>query len=270
LLHGVTSRIKLLGVGAAEWWRHGVPVVVGSLDREILIVVGGVGGFQLAPLLARRALRERDEPIGTVAYRWQFGVPGEIWTDLMWYRRNRVMAARLARIIANLRRQHRSARIHILAFSGGAGIAAFACERLSDRGLLGTLILAAPALSPTYDLGPALRAVERCYALSSPRDRWVLGVGTRSFGTMDRRRVASAGMRGFRIPSGLPSRDTDAYDRCREVVWTPGLRAEGHHGGHVGWLAGGFLRRHLVDLIRGRPSLPTRPVTDGQGAPDSA
>lgn len=263
----ITSRIKLLYDSATELWRYGLPLVTGPIDREVLIVVGGVGGFQLAPLLARRALRERNEQIGTIAYKWQFGIPGDVLTDLVWSRRNRVMSARLARYIANLRRKYRQTRIHILAFSGGAGIATFACERLAGRGLIETLILIAPALSPTYNLGPALRAVQRCYVLVSHLDRWILGLGTRIFGTMDRQRSPSAGYCGFEMPQDLPSQDADAYDRCRVIDWTPAMLRDGNHGGHVGWVSTSFLRAHLVDLIRGTPSLESRPLAAGASPP---
>ena len=59
----------------------------------------------------------------------------------------------------------------------------------------------APALSPTYDLSRALRAVRReMVVFWSPLDVIILGAGTRVFGTIDRVKTASAGLVGFRVP----------------------------------------------------------------------
>jgi hypothetical protein len=122
------------------------------------------------------------------------------------------------------------------------------------------LVLACPAISPRYNLCQALHNVQRCYALVSARDRWILGLGTTVFGTTDRAFSSSAGRLGFRRPAGLSSADTAAYDRLREVRWSPELRAFGHSGGHTGWAKPTFLRAHLLPLLRGEPLLPTHEV----------
>ena len=83
----------------------------------------------------------------------------------------------------------------------------------------------------------------------SRRDRWMLGVGTRIFGTMDRRFSSAAGRVGFRPPTALSSEDRSAYDRLREIHWTPLLAGDGHHGGHTGWARVPFLRKHLVPIL---------------------
>ena len=62
-------------------------------------------------------------------------------------------------------------------------------------------MLLSPALSPTYDLAPALSAVRReMVVFWSPLDVIVLGLGTRIFGTIDRIKTVSAGLVGFRGP----------------------------------------------------------------------
>ncbi len=249
-----------------ELLRYGIPEVVGPVDREVLFLLDGVGGFQIELLMVRRALRAEDgggtapPDLGTVLFKWQFGLPGDISTDLMWLRRNRLMGLKLARKLLAFRRAHPDTHIHLLAFSGGAGIALFACERLGGRGLLDTLILACPAMSPEYNLAPALQAVSRCYAMVSHKDRWVLGLGTRLFGTTDRRFVRAAGLVGFRMPKGLSNEETRLYERLREIHWSERFIPDGHHGGHAGWAGVRFLRRHLLPMLRGEPRLPTREV----------
>jgi hypothetical protein len=243
-----------------ERMRSGLPEVVGPLDREVLFVLDGVGGFQAAPLMVRRALREARVEIGTIVVDWQTGLTGEIFADLMWLRRNRLQGRKLARRLLAFRRAHPQAVIHVLAFSGGAGIAVFACERLRGRPIIETLTLACPALSPGYNLGPALQSVKRCYALVSRRDSYVLGLGTRIFGTTDRRFSPAAGLVGFHVPPDASDDDRGAYQRLFEIQWSPSLRRYGHHGGHVGWGSVPLLRDHLPPILRGRPLLPVRNV----------
>lgn len=254
----VRTRASAIAAYLDELIRHGMPEQVGNPEQEVLFILDGVGGMQFVPLLVRRALRQEGIALATVFDHWQYGLRGEIWTDLMWHRRNRVVAARFARLIWRYRKQFPQSHIHLLACSGGAGIAAFALEELPERTRLETLILACPGLSPSYNLAPALRKVQRCYALVSREDKAILGVGTRLFGTTDRRHATAAGCAGFRIPAGLDAGDRAVYDRLREIHWTPELAQLGHYGGHTGWAANPFLRKHLMPMIRGEPALPTR------------
>ena len=240
--------------------RYGVPEVLGSVDREVLFLVDGVGRFQAAALMVRRALRETGSDIGTILYDWQTPIFGEVLSDLMWYRRNRLMGVKLGRKLLTFRRQHPETRIHVLAYSGGAGIAIFGLEALRGRSLIDTLILACPAISAQYNLAPALRTVQRCYALTSHRDSVILGWGTRIFGTTDRRYESAGGRVGFRIPPDAPEDDADVYGRMRQIRWTPDLRKLGHPGGHTGWAGVKLLHKHLMPLLRGNPHLPTYEV----------
>ncbi len=291
----------------AELRRYGLPKVVEPTDREVLFLLDGVGGFQAAVLMVRRVLRQLHEPIGTVLFRWQCRPPGRVLSDLIWHRRNRRKAAELAEEIVRFRDEHPNTVVHLMAYSGGCGVAVFACESLRGRRLLDTLILACPAISPEYDLGPALAAVKRCYALVSRRDSWILGLGTRIFGTTDRRHTASAGMVGFQRPTSLPPSqpgsesdvairrldashlppsqggtqggplvresilapgyDHSGYENFFQIQWSPELIALGHHGGHTGWASTAFLREHLLPLLRGEPKLPVDRYGSEVGAP---
>lgn len=254
--------------------RHGAPEFAGSAEGEVCFILDGVGRFHFAPVLIRRMLRECGSDMGTYLYDWQFGLVGEIWTDLMWLHRNRVMGAKLARRLLTFHRTHPHTRIHLIAYSGGAGIAVFALEALRGRQIVETLLIPCPALSPNYNLGPALRAVRRAYALVSRRDYGILGMGTRLFGTTDRRFIGAAGWRGFRRPTGLRREDDEAYDRLGEIHWEPSLKKDGHAGGHTGWAAAGFLRHHFLPILHGEPLLAVHAVAPGTsqvaGAPAQA
>jgi hypothetical protein len=224
--------------------------------------------------MIRRALRQAGSPMGTILYRWQFGLPGEIWTDLMWHRRNQLKGRQLARRILAFHRANPQATIQLFACSGGVGVSLFALEAIyrcrtpghtesvGNRTLpiIDTLVLACPAVSPEYNLTTALGVVRRCYALVSHRDSIILGLGTRIFGTTDRRFMKSAGMVGFRIPPGLTNQQAARYERIREIHWSSEFTKQGHGGGHSGSISLPFLKNHLIPLLAGAPKLPTQPV----------
>ncbi|MCO6436013.1 MAG: hypothetical protein J5J06_02880 [Phycisphaerae bacterium] len=241
--------------------QFGLPEVDGSLEHGALFLLDGVGGLQLSVVLARAALAAETDAPGTIVFRWQTPVMGEMLSDLMWLRRNKVQAAKLARRILAVRRAHPEAKIHVLAVSGGSGIAVFAMEALRGRAVVETLILACPALSPGYNLGPALQCVERAYALVSHRDRLILGVGTSVFGTVDRKWCASAGRVGFELPIAASSSDLANYGKFRELHWSEDLEAVGHHGSHAEWAGRRFLEAHLMPMLRGEPLIEARPIT---------
>jgi len=254
------DRASVIRTFLVELARNGIQERHGDVSREVVFVLDGVGGFQFVPLLLRRAWRDDPGTPGTIVVRWQFGIPGEIWTDLCWRSRNMKKASEFADQLASFRLQYPEASIHILAFSGGTGIAVWACERLAGRAAIETMVLACPAISPEYNLAEALRAVHRCYALISHRDCGILGLGTTVFGTVDRRHCSAAGRKGFSPPPNLSQADARAYDRLRQIEWTPQLRALGHRGGHTGWAQVALLREHMLSILKGEPKLPVSKV----------
>jgi hypothetical protein len=92
----------------------------------------------------------------------------------------------------------------------------------------------------------------------SPLDLFVLGAGTRVFGTIDRVKSVSAGMVGFQRPSPdrVGAEASAAYDRLRQVRWQIKMAATGHFGGHVGPDSPMFLRRYVVPLLRTEETVP--------------
>ena len=119
-------------------------------------------------------------------------------------------------------------------------------ESLSPNLKLDRLILIAAALSPDYDLSPA---VSRCnkglVSFYSKRDWWTLGMGTSLFGTIDRKYTASAGQLGFRSSKGKVIKS----DLITQIPWRPDWLKLGHDGGHVGWLKQAWSREILAPQI---------------------
>jgi pimeloyl-ACP methyl ester carboxylesterase len=229
--------------------RSGLPPLVGDPRKGTVFILDGVGGTRMVPTLVRKGLQEAGLPYATYVYDWHHGPPGEILGDLMCMRRNQLEGARLARVIRRLARENPSAPIHMVAYSGGTGVAVWAVERLGGRTRIETLVLGCPALSPGYDLGPALRNVGRCYVLSSHRDWIMLGLGTSLFGTIDRQRGPSVGLVGLRMCNRRDTPDSPHDAKLTQIWWTREMRQYGHYGHHVGFATRRFVRHRIAPLF---------------------
>jgi pimeloyl-ACP methyl ester carboxylesterase len=209
---------------------------------------------------------------------WGHGL-GRWHADLTDVTNRDAQARQIAATVDAFRSEQPGDPVFLVAKSGGTGVVIRALEHL-DPDAVDRVVLLAPAISPTYDLSRALRAVRgEMVVFWSPLDVFVLGAGTRIFGTMDRVRTISAGMVGFRTPirdcepvsasaiiesaeagagadrrskpaPGLePSRAT-LYGRLRQIRWRPVMAATGYFGGHVGPDSPAFLRKYVVPLLR--------------------
>jgi pimeloyl-ACP methyl ester carboxylesterase len=160
---------------------------------------------------------------------------------------NRAHARSIAERIAAYQRAHPDEPITLIGYSGGGGLALLVAEALPDDVLLDRIILIAAAISPDYDLSMAIsRARRGLVNFYSSRDAFVLGAGTRTFGTIDRRYTESAGYVGFT--------DAEGGLRCRagltQIPWIQDWCKLGHDGGHIGWLARAWSREVLAAIIQ--------------------
>lgn len=254
------NRLDALTKYVSELVRYGLPEQLGTIGDEVLVIIDGVGRFQAVLLMVRRAIRKSGIQLPTIYYSWHFGLPGEIWTDLMWLGRNRRVARGITHKLIALRRAHPETKIHLLAYSGGVGIAVFALEHLRGVPMIDTFLLTSPALSPGYDLSRALRSVKRGYALVSEKDNVILGWGTRLLGTTDRKYLSAAGRVGFHQPSFTRIHHPEPYVKLQQIRWSSALKEVCHHGGHAGYTTEAFLRRYLMGLLRGDPDLIAEPI----------
>lgn len=173
------------------------------------------------------------------------------FSNLMNLGRNAAQARRLADRIRQYQQEHAGCPVHLVAHSGGAGLAVMALEQLDEDHRIAAAILLAPALSPKYNLVTALRRTDHgIHSLYSPHDNLYLGVGTAVFGTVDRKRTVAAGKVGFQMPEGLLPADADVYrTKLRQVSWRHEMLAEGHFGGHIGWSSRQFVRNWLGRIV---------------------
>ena len=223
-------------------------------------MAGGVGGFDLSGTALRYVLAAEGLPYAIHVFPWGHGF-GRWFADLTDVPNRDGKAAQLADAVRRFRARQPDVPIFLVAKSGGSGVVVKALEQLEEGSVERTILLA-PALSPDYDLTAALRAVARDMVVFwSPLDVFLLGLGTRVFGTADRVKTVSAGMVGFRVPPvarGVPGR-CPARRPVRQAA--PGAMGPADGGDR---LPGRSLRTGFSGFSQ---ELCCAPAADGAGRP---
>lgn len=228
--------------------RHGKRLGVAA-DGEgigLVIVVDGVGGLDLCGAGLCLEVARAGLPLGVRVVCWGHGL-GRWHADLTRVENHAARASTIVDQVQEFQGRRPGAPVFLVGKSGGTGVVARALEALPEESIERVVLLAS-ALSPTYDLTRALRAVrQEMVVFWSPLDVIVLGLGTRIFGTIDRVRSVSAGLVGFRQP---PEAD---YAKLRQVRWRPEMAPTGNLGGHVGPDNPAFLRKYVIPLLQVGP-----------------
>jgi hypothetical protein len=237
---------------------HGTgPDGAASRPRGLVLVADGVGGLNLCGIGLRYVMSAERLPYAVDLFPWGHGF-GRWYADLTDVANRDARARSIAETVQRFRADQPRDPVFLIAKSGGAGVVVKALELLDDRAVE-RVVLLAPALSPAYDLTRALQAVHReIVVFWSPLDLFVLGVGTRLFGTTDRVKTISAGLVGFhRPPADQPEPGRRGRSgQLRQVRWRIGMAATGHFGGHVGPDSPVFLRKYVVPLLRAEETVP--------------
>ena len=151
------------------------PATKPALAGDYHLHLPGIGGYRGIDRRLVRGLAEGGLDGKLDHYDWTVADPG--LGSLLARARNEDEANNVAQIILEHRRADPHARITLTAHSGGAGILAWALERLPDNVSVDSVVFLSPALSPSYDLSKALAHVTRqAYAFYSADDVAVLGV----------------------------------------------------------------------------------------------
>lgn len=229
----------------------------------VVYILPGIEGRSVFNRNIALGLDEGGVTSAIEVYDWTTGVPGLYLANLVIKERNERAARQLARRISDYRRRYPHGAVHLIGHSGGGGVAVLALESLPRSVRVDCALLLAPALSPDYDLSPALRHTRLgiCNFYSS-LDVGFLGVGTTVFGSIDRDRGPSAGAIGFEPPDSLDDEETQLYrDLLRQVKWSRRLFEYGATGTHMGWTTRSFARSYLAPLIQSQVS--DRPLPPG-------
>ena len=215
----------------------------------LVLVADGVGGLDLCGTALRYVMGAAKLPLMVKVVPWGHGL-GRWHADLTNADNRDAKGRQVADEVAAFQAQSSGAPIYLIGKSGGTGVIVKALEVLPE-GAVERVVLVAPALSPSYDLTSALRAVRHeMVVFWSPYDVFVLGAGTRIFGTIDRVKSFGAGLVGFRAPDLADGDARDQYTKLRQVRWRPVMATTGYLGGHVGPDSPAFLRKYVVPLLR--------------------
>lgn len=222
-------------------------VTLDQLDDGLVWMFPGVEGGPWHMEQPYRALRDGGVTAAIRIHDWRN--PLGSLANLADEAKNRADARRIAEQIAEYQRERRAAPVDLVGYSGGGGVAIMVAEALPDGVQLRNVVLVQPAVSPDYDLAPALRNVSgKLVNYYSWGDWLVLGLGTATFGTMDRRFTASAGMIGFDVAKAAAEPSLAA--RVQQHEWSPAALDAGHLGGHLGLIGYEWNRRFVAPHLR--------------------
>src|SRR5438876_7621530 len=201
--------------------------------RGVVFVVGGVGGIDPLGHATQWALPRAGLNHEVRDFVWTHGF-GQVLKDLQDTRYLLKKAKELAAEVRQVKAEEPDRPVYLIAKSGGTGLA-LAAAGLLPPDTLERIILLSAAVSPTYDLRPALRATKHeILSFYSPFDRLVLGWGTSQFGTADRVYGPSAGLLGFKMPAESSDADRVLYLRLVQQQWSAAMIFQGYAGNHIG------------------------------------
>lgn len=236
------------GALALVLWAAAVASAQG-LRPGIVFVVEGVGGANLLTWGSEVAFRRAGLPHAVRQFRWTHGF-GAVFDDLRDVGHVLAKGEELATEIRQVRAADPGAPVFVVAHSGGTGVAAHAAELLPADSVE-CMVFLSSALSPTYDLRPALAACRRgIVSYHTPQDFVILGWGTRRFGTIDRKFVSAAGRDGFLLPDGLSAESPGLYSRLTQIPWSRRMILDGNWGCHNAPLFPRFLERDVARWLR--------------------
>lgn len=242
----LSNRLLVLGILLLAW----SPLRAEPEPRPgVVFVAGGVGGIDPIGPFARLALPAAGVPHEIQDFVWTTGT-GRWLRDLQDSRNLLARAEELADRVRRIKEADPERPIYLIGHSGGTGLVLAAAERLPE-GTIERIILLSAAVSPMYDLRPALRATRReIVSYHSSMERLILGWGTSQFGTIDRHYCSAAGRVGFQVPESLDEQDRALYARLKQVAWQPEMILKSHGGLHSSTSMPGFLARQVAPYLK--------------------
>jgi pimeloyl-ACP methyl ester carboxylesterase len=215
----------------------------------VVFVVGGVGGLDSLGLSARWALPAAGVPHEVRELDWTHGKL-RLLRDLQDTRHLLLKADELADQVRAYKAEYPERPVYLVGHSAGAGLILATAERLPPAAVE-RLVLLSPAVSPAYDLRPALRATRgEIVSFCSGWDWVFLDWGTSLFGTVDRVYSPSAGHGGFVKPDDLDEEGRELYRRLVQVPWRWECLFDGRGGGHTSTSMPLFVYKHVAPWLR--------------------
>lgn len=219
------------------------------LARGLVVVLPGIEGRSRLNVDIARGLNDGGVGMAVEIFDWNAPVPFVPLVNLTDLDRNKSQAKRLASRIREYQRDYPGRDVYVIGHSAGGGIALLTVEALPRHAPVTAAVLLAPAVSREYDLTVALRRTRvGIFSFHSPSDVLFLELGTRAFGTIDRRLGAAAGASGFRRPASGVARDL-YEEKLFDIGWRKEMSRSGNGGDHFGWANPLFVRDYLAPMI---------------------
>ena len=211
---------------------------VRNLSRGYVIVLCGVLGKTGYNAELVRQLERAG--YGVELYDWTSGVPLPFRRGLTENRFSQETTRRLQRRIEDYKILFPGTPVYLIGLCAGAGPVCEVLRHLEPAQRVTRAVLLGAALSPFYDLRPALRGTEEGIdSFHSPLDVPILVGLTTIVGTVDGQHLPAAGAIGFgRTPN------------LRQHRYGPRMLSQGHWGGHFGWTAEDFVQASVLPLMR--------------------
>jgi len=161
--------------------------------------------------------------------------------------RHHSKAKEIAERITAQRAADPTGRVMITSESAGCGVALFALAALPPDVTVDDVILVSPAVSPEFDLSPALAHVRgKMYYFDSPIDVLTLGLGTGIFGTIDQKKCASAGLVGFHSPAATWA---EHYNKLVEMKYDFAWSRWGYLGTHLSGMSSAWALHVVAPML---------------------
>ncbi|MCG6157985.1 lysophospholipase [Rubinisphaera margarita] len=218
--------------------------------RGLVLILPGIEGLSSLSHSLVHGLNDGGVSQALEIFDWTVTVKPGVF-NLWLPNRSSRLAARIAEHIADYKAQHPDRPVSIIGHSGGGAMIPKTLEALAPGIEIESAVMIAPALSPGYDLAPALQRIRRqlfCYR--SRLDWYFLGFGTWTMGTLDRRFGTSGGNRGFRVPCENDRERFEIYrQKYVEVPYRFSMIRDWHYGGHLSCMNRVFVERHIAPRI---------------------
>jgi pimeloyl-ACP methyl ester carboxylesterase len=236
--------------------------VIAPQRPNTVIVLPGIGGDGDVYAQVVHSLYDYGSDDCLRVFGWGYSWP-MFWFNMSSTPLHDVTERQLADQIVEWRKDHPHSHIVLIAHSAGAGVVVGALARLPGPTQVGPVILLAPALSPDFDLRPALKHTNLIHVFYNPADEFWQGWGPTIFGTYDGVHSDAAGRISFSLAFLSPSEKARVIQHPYQTDWNN----LGNHGGHFDWMAEPFVGIILKPLID--PPLPES-NTIASGTPRSS
>ncbi len=221
------------------------------LAQGYVIVLPGIEGYSLWNRSIVQGLVDAGIPYGIEIHDWTW-TPYIPLINLRYGGQHRSQAEVIAAKIADYRGRHPDTPVYLIGHSGGGAMTLYSLARLAEGLSVTGGILLGPAVSPAFDLQPALaRTTRGLWHFPSIFDVIFLAMGTTVFGTIDGYHRISAGCLGFRNAEAAVAGSFPSEPYCREIPFRREMLRCLNLGGHFGYVSRRFVAQWIAPILRG-------------------